>query len=108
MIKYGGSVGENEVILRNIGYLESKNYNYMSEIVPEALKKTLSGIDSINMAEKLLPELDNERVKKDLEKILSAEKKELVEHVVLILNYEYFNNGINVLDADLINQDLVK
>jgi len=82
-------------------YLESKNYNYISEIIPETLKKTLSGIDFINMAEKLLQDVENERIRSDLKKILTAEKKGLIDHMVLILNYEYFNNGINISNVDL-------
>jgi len=103
MISYDGSTGENEIILRNMEYLDNKNHIYISEIVPEALKKTLSGIESIGMAEKLLPEICDVRVKDDLKKILSSEKKGLIDHVVLILNYEYFNNGIDISNIDLID-----
>jgi len=102
MIKYSGSVGENEVILRNMDYLESKNHTYVSEILPEAIRRTLSGIDAINMSEKLLSDINDERIRNDLTQILNVEKKGLVEHIVLILNYEYFNNGVNISNADLI------
>uniref|UniRef100_A9A7M7 Uncharacterized protein n=1 Tax=Methanococcus maripaludis (strain C6 / ATCC BAA-1332) TaxID=444158 RepID=A9A7M7_METM6 len=103
MIKYAGSIGENEVILRNMEYLKSKNHNYVSEILPETIRRTISGIDAINIGEKLLPDIDNERLRHDFEKILSSEKKGLVEHIVLLLNYEYFNNGINISNVDLID-----
>ncbi|MBA2862652.1 hypothetical protein [Methanococcus maripaludis] len=103
MIRYDGSIGENEVILRNMEYLESKNHTYVSEILPKTIRRTLSGIDTINMTEKLLPEIQDERVRNDLTKILNLEKKGLVEHIILVLNYEYFNNGVNISNADLID-----
>lgn len=104
MIKYLGTIPENEVILRNIEYLSNKNHDYVSEIIPEAIKKTLFGIETITMAEKLIPEIENDRIKDDLKNILISEKKSLVGHIMLLLNYEYVGSGLNLLKQDIVDR----
>ncbi|ABR55497.1 conserved hypothetical protein [Methanococcus vannielii SB] len=102
MIKYLGTISENEVILRNIEYLTNKNHKYTSELLPDAIKKILFGIEAVTMAEKLLPEIENDRIKKDLEKILFSEKESLIDHVTVLLNYEYTRSGHNLSNCKLI------
>jgi len=63
-------------------YLSERQHLYANEVLAE------DGIDFINMAEKLLQDVENERIRSDLKKILTAEKKGLIDHMVEAIKEE--------------------